>query len=318
MRKPDRKGLGRGLSALLGDVESIEAPVPATSSAAAGAAATPAPPPTAPTPEGERLTEVPIDLIDPNPEQPRRHFDEGELNDLAASIAARGIIQPVILRPNPTAQGRYQIVAGERRWRAAQRAQLHSLPVVIRALDDRDVLEIAIIENVQRADLNPMEEAQGYAQLIERFSYTQEALAKIVGKSRSHLANTIRLLALPAEIANHLQAGRLTAGHARALLTAAEPVKLAQEAITKGLTVRQLEDRARKAPEARAITARNRRKPTPEKDADTRLLEGDLSATIGMKVTIDHGPEGGGELRIRYKDLEDLDRLCAHLSGTGV
>lgn len=298
-RKPDpKKGLGRGLSALLGD----EAPGPDP----AGTVARTAP--------ADRL---PIDRIHPNPGQPRRNFDEADLEDLARSVAERGVIQPIIVRPHPSREGAYEIVAGERRWRAAGRAQLHDIPVVIRDLDDRAVLEIAVIENVQRADLNPIEEAAGYASLIEQFGYTQEALAQVVGKSRSHLANMMRLLGLPEAIQAHVREGRLTAGHARALAAAEDPAALARDAIAKGWSVRQVEDAARKGadPRKRGGGGGGGRGGGPEKDADTRLLEGDLAAQIGMKVDIRHlDDRGGGEVRITYRSLEELDLLCRKLA----
>lgn len=286
-RSPERRPLGRGLSALLDD--------PGDELASSGGA-----------------TEIPIDLIDPNPDQPRRNFRQGELEELAESIRHHGIIQPLILRAAPDDGARYQIIAGERRWRAAQIAGLHDIPAVVRELEDQQVIEFAIIENVQRVDLDPVEEARGYTQLIENFGYTQEQLAGTIGKSRSHVANTMRLLALPEPILNMLQAGTLNAGHARALITASDPVALAEQAVAKGLTVRQVEELARKLPPAiRAKAPRQR----PEKDADTRALEGDLSATIGMRVTLEHlSPDGGGEVRIRYRDLDELDRLCRKLS----
>lgn len=294
-RAPEKRGLGRGLSALLGDVDLAGME---TRDAA---------------PRSGRVPMVlPVEQIRSNPNQPRRNFAERELNELADSIRQRGIIQPLVVRPDPGHAGDYQIVAGERRWRAAQRAQLHEVPVVIRDVDDRTVLEIAIIENVQRADLNAVEEAAGYAQLIERFSYTQEALAEIVGKSRSHVANTLRLLGLPDEVQDYLRAGRLTPGHARALIGAPDPVALAREAVRKGLTVRQVEDLARRV--SRPDSARRSRTGTQQKDADTRLLEGDLSAALKMAVSIKHVGDGTGELTIRYRSLEDLDRLCQRLS----
>ena len=297
-KKDPRKGLGRGLSALIGDAESVAPHAPAPSGGDAA---------------GRPPTTLPIDRIEPNPNQPRRHFDEEDLVELASSIRAHGVLQPLIVRPEPGGTGRYQIVAGERRWRAAQAALVRELPVVIRELDDQDVLEIAIIENVQRADLNPLEEAQGYAQLIERFSYTQEALARILGKSRSHLANMLRLLALPDEVRSLIEQGQLTAGHARALIGAADPVTLAREAATKGLTVREVEKRA-KAPASSGGRSETARQPA-ERDADTKLLEGDLSAALGMSVRIAHGRAGeGGEVRIRYASLDDLDRLCQRLA----
>jgi len=302
-RKQDRRSLGRGLSALLGDVE--ETAVPVADDASAGD------PDAVPVAEG--LQTLAVDLIDPNPAQPRRDFAETELAELAASIRERGVIQPVIVRPAPDRPGRFQIVAGERRWRAAQRAQMHDLPAVVRSLDDRAVLELAIIENVQRTDLNPLEEATGYAQLIEKFAYTQEALARIIGKSRSHLANTLRLLQAHERVRELLREGKLSAGHARALINAPDPEALARQVVAKGLTVRQTEQLARKAGASPKQPARPKAR---EKDADTRMLEGDLSAAIGMSVRIEHaGADGGGELRIRYRSLEDLDRLCQSLSG---
>jgi ParB family chromosome partitioning protein len=303
-RTPERRGLGRGLSALLGEIDGAAPGRPGDGAPRAEERMA-----------GGRLPAVlPIERIRSNPDQPRRDFAERELNELADSIRQRGIIQPVVVRPDPGHPGDYQLVAGERRWRAAQRARLHEIPVVIRELDDRAVLELAIIENVQRTDLNPVEEASGYAQLIERFAYTQEALAEVVGKSRSHVANTLRLLTLPEPVQGLLRAGRLSAGHARALIGAADPVALAEEVVRKGLTVRQAEELAR-----RVVRPRGRQRPqsgAPQKDPDTRLLEGDLSAAIGMAVSINHHPnDGGGELRIRYRSLDDLDRLCQRLAG---
>ncbi|MEM9737328.1 MAG: ParB/RepB/Spo0J family partition protein, partial [Pseudomonadota bacterium] len=252
-KKPERKKLGRGLSALLGDLPEPEASTE-----------------TAPAAPGPGLDTLPIDLISPNPEQPRRRFNEAELDELAQSIRARGIIQPVVVRPDPADPARYQIVAGERRWRAAQRAQLHELPAVIRELDDRDVLELAIIENIQRADLNAVEEAEGYTNLIEKFGYTQEELARILGKSRPHVANMMRLLALPTGVLSMLRLGEFTAGHARAMLGAPVPSDLAVEVISKGLSVRQTEERARQLAKGEIPKPVNRPK---EKDADTRQLE---------------------------------------------
>ena len=284
-RASERRSLGRGLSALLGDPAEQLAP-------------------------GAGPSEIPIDLIRPNSAQPRRNFRESELQELADSIREHGIIQPVILRAEQGKEG-FQIVAGERRWRAAQLAGLHALPAIVRELDDRQLLELAIIENVQRVDLDAVEEARGYTQLIESFGYTQEQLARTIGKSRSHVANTMRLLALPEPVLEMLRAGTLTAGHARALITATDPVALAEQAVTRGLTVRQVEELARKLPPADRAKAPRR---APEKDADTRALEGDLSAAIGMRVAIEHmTPEGGGEVRIRYRDLGELDRLCRKL-----
>lgn len=295
-KKPDRKALGRGLSALLGENQGL------TSAVSGGGQAT----------ADQSGSRVPIDLVHANPEQPRQTFRDSDLRDLAASIREHGIIQPVLLRPHPSKVGEYQIVAGERRWRAAQIAGIHDLPAVVRELTDKDLLELAIIENIQRVDLDPIEEAQGYTQLVEAFGYTQEALSSVIGKSRSHLANTMRLLALPAQIQTLVRDAKLTAGHARALINAPDPLKLAEEAVNKGLTVRQVEALAKKVPEARKTRSSAKR---PEKDADTRMLEGDLSAAIGMRVSIQHlTADGGGEVSIRYKSLDDLDRLCEKLS----
>ena len=294
---PKKRGLGRGLSALMADVQEDKPD-------ASGALR-----------QSDSL--VPIEKIFPNPGQPRRSFDKDALSDLAASIAEKGIIQPLILREKPGGDGTYEIVAGERRWRASQLAKLHDVPAIIRDFDDTEVLEIAIIENIQRSDLNPMEEAQAYSQLMEKFGHTQEVLSKSLGKSRSHIANSVRLLTLPVDIQTFVKDGRLSAGHARALITADDPIGLAKLAVKKGLSVRDVEKMAKsfsgqkvpKPPEVKS-TAR-------EKDADTRALEQDLSANLGMKVSVDHtdGKENG-TLTISYASLEDLDELCRILSST--
>jgi ParB family chromosome partitioning protein len=289
----EKKGLGRGLSALLADVATLEPE---------RAGATPV--------SGGRM--MPIEAIRPNPNQPRRDFGERELNELAASIREKGVIQPLILRPHPSEVGSYQIVAGERRWRAAQLAAVHELPAVIRQLDDSEMLELAIIENVQREDLNPVEEAQGYRQLMDRFGHTQERLAEALGRSRSHIANLLRLLTLPEAVLDLLRAGTLTAGHARALVTAANPEALARQVVERDLSVRQTEALARGAAGPRPAKPMNG---TAVKDADTRALEADLTAALRLKVTIDHRPgQQAGELRIRYGSLEELDGLCQLLS----
>ncbi len=284
-KKPQGKGLGRGLSALLADAGDAEEEVRVAADTA------------------------PIDLIRPNPGQPRKTFREEELDELAASIREKGVIQPLIVRPDPGKAGAFQIVAGERRWRAAQRAQLHEVPVVIRELTDLEVLELAIIENIQRSDLNPVEEASGFAQLMEGFGHTQEKLAEAMGKSRSYIANALRLLTLPPAVIEHLRAGRLSAGHARALITADDPAKLAEEVIAKGLSVRATEQliKDRKAAPVR------RPMPKHDKDADTRALEADLSANLGLKVQIEHKGVGG-EVRLRYSSLDELDGICQMLS----
>lgn len=258
-------------------------------------------------------TTVPIERIEPNPDQPRRLFDGENLEELAASIAARGIIQPLIVRPHPKRPGAYQIVAGERRWRAAQMAKLHDVPVVIRQFDDTEMLEVAIIENIQRADLNPVDEAAGYRQLMDRFGHTQEQMAEALGKSRPHIANTLRLLSLPDTVQEWLAQGKLTAGHARALIPAENATDLARQVIAKNLSVRQTEALLRKP----ATTGKERvdKQRKDDKDADTKALEQDLTAAMGVKVTIDHtdGSERG-KLSIHYNSLEKLDDICQLLS----
>lgn len=296
VKRRERSGLGRGLSALMADIE---------------------PPPAQDTPdEAEARTprQVPIERISPNPDQPRRSFSEGALHELAASIREKGVIQPLIVRPDPRDGTRYQIVAGERRWRAAQLVQLHDLPVIVREFDDTEVLEVAIIENIQRADLNALEEAQGYRQLIDRFGHTQDQLAQAMGKSRSHIANLMRLLALPDEIQDLLRAGKLSAGHARALLTAEYPIVLARKAVSNGWSVRDVEKRVKSSSSGKERgQARPRAK--AQKDADTLALEGDLTASLGMPVTIDHDTASGeGQVTIRYKDLQGLDDLIGILN----
>ncbi|PZQ52519.1 MAG: chromosome partitioning protein ParB [Rhodovulum sulfidophilum] len=291
----EKKGLGRGLSALLADV------APATRSFDDA----PTPPPA-----GQRT--LPIERIKPNPNQPRRDFSEKDLQDLASSIREKGVIQPLILRPHPSEPEIFEIVAGERRWRAAQLAQVHELPVLVRELDDTEVLELAIIENIQREDLNAIEEAMGYRQLMDRFGHTQERLAEALGKSRSHIANLLRLLTLPEGVLDHVRHGRLSAGHARALITAAHPEALARQVIEKDLSVRQTEQLARAvAAPAQPGGPAGR----PAKDADTRALEEDLTASLRLRVSIEHKPgKQAGEVRIRYRNLEELDGLCQLLA----
>jgi ParB family chromosome partitioning protein len=294
VKRSERRGLGRGLSALMADVE------PDLTSETAGKHL------------GQRV--LPIEQINPNPEQPRKTFAEEALNDLADSIREKGVIQPLVVRPSPKTDGSYEIVAGERRWRAAQKAKLHELPVVVRDFDDSEVLEIAIIENIQRADLNPMEEASGYRQLMDSFGHTQEKVSQALGKSRSHIANSLRLLTLPIEVQDMLQKGQLSAGHARTLVTAQDPIGLAKEIVKKGLSVRAAE---RLAKRAGVNKIKKTIKQTGEKSADTRALEADLTAAIGLKVNIDHDDSiGGGSVTIAYRTLEDLDDLCARFSAT--
>jgi len=256
---------------------------------------------------------LPIEKIQPNPDQPRRRFAQENLDELAASIREKGVIQPLIVRESPDQAGIYQIVAGERRWRAAQMAKLHELPVIVRSYNDTEVLEIAIIENIQRADLNPVEEAAGYKQLMERFGHTQEKLAEALGKSRSHIANLMRLLQLPGDVQEMLQAGQLTAGHARALITSENPSNLAQAVVDRGLSVRETEKLAKGAGGSKP---RKAAAAPAEKDADTRALEQDLSAALKMKVAVDHpAGQAGGRLTIQYGSLEQLDELCRMLGG---
>lgn len=295
-KKPERRGLGRGLSALMADVGPAEEKSPDA-------------------PARKADLRVPIERVFPNPDQPRRHFADEALQELAASIREKGVIQPLIVRPSKAGDGTYEIVAGERRWRASQMAQIHDVPVIVREFDDIEVLEVAIIENIQRADLNPVEEAQGYRQLMERFGHTQEKLAEALSKSRSHIANLMRLLQLPDDVLNHLREGRLSAGHARALITCDDPSALAKIVVAKGLSVRDTEKLAKgdKSPKVKGTA-----KPgggAKEKDADTRALELDLSANLKMRVEIDHPPgQEAGRITVSYDNLDQLDELCRILS----
>ena len=245
-----------------------------------------------------------LDLVRPSSNQPRRHFDEAELRELAASIEENGVLQPVLVRPDPKHSGRYEIVAGERRWRAAQMAQCHDLPVVVRVLTDRETLEIALIENIQRQDLSAIEEARGYLRLTEEFHETQESIGSRVGKSRSHVANAIRLLKLPRLVQQWLEEGALQAGHARALLASNDPTALAKIVIKQGLSVRQTERLAN--------NVRTSRTSTQGKSADTRQLEVELSHLLGLKVTIS-GEGERGEVRVAYENLTQLDALLTKL-----
>lgn len=290
-----KRGLGRGLSALMADVAETE---------------------TDNTTSRAMDQQVPIERIRPNPDQPRKRFDAEHLNDLVASIKEKGVLQPLIVRP---VGDDFEIVAGERRWRAAQQAQLHTLPVVIREFTDTEVLEVAIIENIQRADLNPIEEAAGYKQLMDRFGHTQERMAEALGKSRSHIANLLRLLQLPDSVQGFLTDGTLSAGHARALITADDPVALAKKVIAGGLSVRATEALVKKAamPDSPSAPTNGSASTRLEKDADTRALEADLSAATGVKVSLMHKPDGeSGQLTLSYETLEQLDDLCRKLSAT--
>ena len=292
-KKSERRGLGRGLSALMADVNVVQSNQP---------------------PENQRRIDnlIPIEQIFPNPNQPRRDFDPEALQDLAASLTQKGVIQPLIVRQIGVS-AKYEIVAGERRWRAAQIANLHELPVIIRQFSDAEVLEIAIIENIQRAELNAIEEAQAYRQLMQRFGHTQEKIAEALSRSRSHIANLLRLLSLPDDVQALVTKGKLSAGHARALITSGTASDLARQVIARGLSVRQTEQLVRKS----AAAPHNKRvlKDRNIKDADTKAIEMDVSANLNMAVQIDHDPGGaGGKLTITYRSLDDLDLLCRVLS----
>ena len=285
MTQAQKRRLGRGLAALIGDDTTEEAVVQDIRS----------------------LRHVPIELLQANPHNPRKHFNEDELNSLAASLKERGLLQPLVVRPR--AGGKFEIVAGERRWRASQKAGLHELPVLIRELDDKETLEIALIENVQRADLNPLEEAKAYRQLVDQYGHTQQQLADAIGKSRSHVANTMRLLNLPEATQIQIETGSLTAGHARALIATDSPEELADKIIKLNLTVRQTEDLARDK------NASSKSKTIKEKDADTRALEKQLSEVVGLAVSIKHKDKLGGQVIITYKTLDQLDEVIRKLGG---
>lgn len=302
--RPSRpRGLGRGLSALLGETLPEE-PVAARQPDGGNALAS----------NGKSIQYIDITSIFPHPEQPRRQFDEAALQELSDSIALRGVIQPIIVREQGA--GRYQLVAGERRWRAAQRAQLHQIPAIVRDLDDGETLEIALIENVQRQDLNPIEEAQAYSKLIAQFGHSQEALGKLVGKSRSHVANLMRLLDLPGTVLDLVRAGMLSMGHARALIGVENASKIARQIVEKGLSVRQVEKLAQASKGKGSSTGDGPRiRMLSEGDADIRALEQHLADILGMKVAIEHGRNGGGAISLRYSTLDQLDMLCQRLSG---
>ncbi|HZW16412.1 MAG TPA: ParB/RepB/Spo0J family partition protein [Brevundimonas sp.] len=290
-----QRGLGRGLSALLGEQAGEAVPVDGSSA-----------------PAGVRM--APIEALKPNPDQPRKTFGQAELAELAESIRDKGVLQPILVRPHPKEEGVWQIIAGERRWRAAQLARLTQAPILVREMDDVAVFEVAIIENVQRADLNPLEEAEAYRLLMERFGRTQDAVAGVVGKSRSHVANTLRLLQLPEEVLWYVRHGKMSAGHARALITAPNPGELAGQIVKEGLNVRQAEALARRAAEGpKPGKARARGGATEgEGGADIAALEQDLTDALGLQVQLaDRG--GKGELTLRYATLEQLDDLCRRL-----
>jgi ParB family transcriptional regulator, chromosome partitioning protein len=285
IQKRRAPGLGRGLSALLGDAGS-------TQEAA----------------ENNGVREVPITDVFPDPDQPRNHFDDDLLDELAASIATRGILQPIVVRP--TGGGGYRIVAGERRWRAAQRAHLHQVPVIIKDYDDNTTLEVALLENIQRSDLNAIEEGMAYLRLITHFNHTQEALGKIVHKSRSHVANLIRLLDLPESVRGAVAVGQLSMGHARALLTSSDPATLAAEVIARGLSVRETERLVKRG--VKPATAKSTEKPAT--DQDIAMLERQLGDLLGLHVSISH-KAGSGHVTLNYATLDQLDMICQRLSG---
>jgi len=282
------RGLGRGLSALLGEGEPDARENAETNS---------------------RSRHLPVAFLRPNPLQPRRNFDEVELKSLAASIAEKGVLQPILVRPTAT-RDVYEIIAGERRWRAAQIAKLHEVPVIVRPFSDAQSLEIAIIENVQRSDLSAIEEASAYQELMNRFQYTQERVSEVIGKSRSHIANTLRLLKLPESVKKLIAEGKLSAGHARALVGAPNPDALAREILAGALNVRQAEKKVQ-PPRGGAS-----RKPG-SKDADTRALEHSLSNSLGMDVNIEHQGKKGGQVKVRYRTLEQLDEIIRRLNSYG-
>lgn len=291
MAEEGKPRLGRGLAALIGEVGDEMTVVD----------------------RGRGQRKVPVEFLRPNPRNPRKHFEDSELQELSRSIKDRGIIQPIVVRPVPNKPDAYEIVAGERRWRAAQVAGLHEVPVVVVDIDDKTSLEYAILENVQRSDLNPIEEALGYSRLMAEFSYTQENLSKIIGKSRSHIANMMRLTDLPDPVKTLLVNRQITAGHGRALLAVKDPVAVAKKVLNEGMSVRQVEEIAQIENAEPAKLETKSAKPKTEKDPDTRALERALQDVLGLSVSIDHKGQGG-ELRIKYKTLEQLDGLCRRLN----
>lgn len=285
MTQVQKRRLGRGLAALIGDDTSEEAVIQ----------------------DIRTLRHVPVELLHPNPHNPRKFFAEEDLESLAKSLKDKGLLQPLVVRPR--ADGSFEIVAGERRWRASQRAGLHELPVLIRELDDRETLEIALIENIQRSDLNALEEARAYRQLLDQYGYTQQQLADSIGKSRSHIANTMRLLSLPNDVQQQIESGKLTAGHARSLVATEYPAEMADKIIKLGLTVREAEGLARKNAASASSAAL-----MPEKDADTRALEKTLTEALGLSTLIKHKGTGAGAVQINYKTLEQLDDVIRKLT----
>ena len=288
-QNPQGRALGRGLSALLGDEAEKKPQI---------------------IPADQRGQSLPVEFLAPSPFQPRRIFDEDDISELTASVRERGVLQPILVRPNPARTDHYEIVAGERRWRAAQAAQLHEVPVIIRDLSDEGVLEIALVENIQRADLNPLEEASGYQRLIDDFNHTQESLAKVVGKSRSHVANTLRLLTLPEPVKRLVDQGILSAGHARTLIGAADPAALAAKIAKSGLNVRQTEALVKKE----KSPGKSARATAPRNNPDTSSLERSVSDLLGLKVNIEfRGEHVGGRVIVRYRNLDQLDEIIRRL-----
>jgi ParB family transcriptional regulator, chromosome partitioning protein len=294
---PKPAPLGRGLSALFGDADASYQAKPMA---------------TAPVVE-RGVKQLPLTWLQPGAFQPRRYFDEEALKGLTLSIKERGILEPLLVRPIPESKDAYEIIAGERRWRAAQLAGLHEVPVVVRPLTDREALEFGLIENVQRQDLSPLEEAEGYKRLMEEFSHTQEGLANVIGKSRSHIANMIRLLDLPVLVKQMIDQGQLTLGHAKCLIPARDPLALAQEIVKKGLSVRQAEALAKTGIDKPQIHKKKTAE-APEKDADVRMLERELERVIGLKVDIETKGKSGS-LTLYYSDLDQLDEIIKKLRG---
>jgi len=304
--RPAPSKLGRGLSALLGN-DPIAIPKPDVNVIEPGKSV----------PQNGLLS-VPIEFLEPSPLQPRKMFDREDLESLIESVRQQGILQPILVREMTGTPGRYEIVAGERRWRAAQFAQLHEVPVIVKQLTDAGVLEVALVENVQRADLNPVEEAEGYRRLMDEFGHTQETLSEVVGKSRPHIANTLRLMTLPDDVRAYIAAGRLSAGHARTLIGLTAASRIAHQIVRKGLSVRQAEKLAKieripsEEREEAARNAANRRAAGPTKDVDTLALEKMLSNVLGLKVDIAFGRKGG-RVTIDYSNLEQLDDIIRRL-----
>ena len=303
-----KRGLGRGLSALIGDVDiglSADANAPTKDKSKKTST------PSSEEDSSQGLRNLGVEKLVPGKFQPRREFDKGALKELANSIREKGILQPILARPNPDggAKSPYEIVAGERRWRAAQIAQLHDVPVIVRDMTDNEALQIGIIENVQRSDLNPIEEAEGFQRLIDEFSYTQEVLAKTLGKSRSHIANTLRLVGATNKVREYLVAGQLSAGHARALLGHPNADRLASDIVKQGLSVRDVE---KLVADKKPSKGGSKSKKPAEKDTDTRALEKSIADNLGLSVAIQHEKDGG-HVRVSYKTLEQLDEVVRRL-----